>query len=280
MFTQMHVLEPSSRVVRRAACLLALTLVLPVLALPAAAEERTAADKLGRGLAGMTLGVMEIPGNIVQESRENGAVSGWTVGLSVGLGKFVLRTLTGVYDFVTAPFEVPENFASLMEPEFPWQYFDGGAGRPYGFETGKYLAREERAMRQIEGVQVSRSRGALVLRFPGELLFEMGEADLSRKAKKRLDKLAEALNTYPNTRISVNGFTDDLGPEAFNQQLSRARAKAVRDYLVEEDVAAYRLESEGFGPAAPVASNTTLAGRQANRRVEIELRASEVGAYR
>ncbi len=275
-----HASDRSSRRLRGAACLVTLALVLPALALPAAAEKRTAADKFGRGLAAMTLGVMEVPGNIVQETRTNGALSGWTVGLSVGLGKLVLRTLVGVFDFVTAPFEVPPGFASLMEPEYPWEYFEAAPGRPFGFETGNYLAREERALRQIEGVRVSRGRGALMVRFPGELLFELGESDLSRDARKRLDKLAETLNAYPNTRISVNGFTDDMGSEAVNQQLSSIRARVVRDYLIKRDVPAYRIEAEGYGRAAPVASNSTLAGRRANRRVEIELRASEVGAYR
>ncbi len=51
-------------------------------------------------------------------------------------------------------------------------------------------------------------------------------------------------------------------------------------YLIKRDVPAHRIEAEGYGRAAPVASNSTLAGRRANRRVEIELRASEVGAYR
>jgi len=280
MLSCTHASDRSSRLLRRIACLVALSLALPVLALPAAAEERTAADKFGRGLANMTLGVMEVPGNIVQETRTNGALSGWTVGLSVGLGKLVLRTLAGVFEFVTAPFEVPAGFVAVVEPEFPWEYFEAAPGRPFGFESGNYLAREERALRQIDGARVSRGRGALVVSFPGELLFELGESDLSRDAKKRLDKLAETLIAYPDTRISVNGFTDDLGSEAVNQQLSTARARAVRDYLVKEDVPAYRLETEGYGTAAPVASNTTLAGRRENRRVEIELRASEVGAYR
>lgn len=280
MFSRTHASDRSRRPLRRGACLLALSLVLPALALPAAAEERTAADKFGRGLAGITFGVMEVPGNIVQETRANGALSGWTIGLFVGLGKLPLRTLVGVYELVTAPFEVPAGFASVLEPEFPWEYFDGGAGRPYGFEAGHYLAREERALRQIEGVRVTRGRGALVVSFPGELLFELGESDLSRDAKKRLDKLAKTLIAYPDTRISVNGFTDDLGSEAVNQQLSIARAKAVRDHLLEEDVPAYRLEADGYGSAAPVASNSTLAGRKANRRVEVELRSSQVGAYR
>lgn len=280
MLSHTHAFDRSAALLRRAACLVAFALALPALALPAAAEERTAADKFGRGLAGITLGFMEVPGNIVQETRTNGALSGWTVGLSVGLGKLVVRTVVGVFDLVTAPFEVPAGFVSVIEPEFPWEYFQAEPGRPFGFEAGKYLALEERALRQIDGVHVSRGRGALVVRFPGELLFELGESDLSRDAKKRLDKLAESLNAYPSTRISVNGFTDDLGSEAVNQQLSAVRARVVRDYLIKRDVPAYRLGAEGYGTAAPVASNSTLAGRRENRRVEIELRASEVGAYR
>ncbi len=108
---------------RVAAIVAILALLAPV---AAQAVEYTAARKAGRGLAGMTLGVLEVPGNIVQETRENGPGRGWTLGFAMGLGKIVVRTLVGVFEFLTAPFPIPEGYEPIIEPEFPWDYFESG----------------------------------------------------------------------------------------------------------------------------------------------------------
>ena len=97
------------------------TVLLPATAL---AGEQTAARKAGRGLAAMTTGFLEVPGNIVRTTRERGAGWGWSLGFVTGLGKIVVRELVGVFEFVTAPFEVPEGYEPIIEPEFPWDYFD------------------------------------------------------------------------------------------------------------------------------------------------------------
>jgi putative exosortase-associated protein (TIGR04073 family) len=99
----------------------------------AAAVEYTPARKAGRGLAGMTTGLLEIPGNMVRETRDRGP--GWGVGLGfvTGLGKFVARTLIGVYELVTAPVEVPAGYEPILEPEFPWSYF----GEPPRTQRGR-----------------------------------------------------------------------------------------------------------------------------------------------
>ncbi len=92
------------------------------------AVEYTAARKAGRGLAAMTTGFLEIPGNMVAESREHGAGAGIPLGFVFGLGKLVIRELVGVYEFLSSPFEAPAGFEPIIEPEFPWDYFeDGGA---------------------------------------------------------------------------------------------------------------------------------------------------------
>jgi len=92
------------------------------------AVEYTAARKAGRGLAAMTTGFLEIPGNMVAESREHGAGAGIPLGFVFGLGKLVVRELVGVYEFLSSPFEAPAGFKPIIEPEFPWDYFeDGGA---------------------------------------------------------------------------------------------------------------------------------------------------------
>jgi len=87
------------------------------------AESSTAAKKLGRGLAGMTTGFLEIPGNIVKETQAKGAI-GLPIGLATGLGMTVTRELVGVYEFLTAPFPVPAGFRPILTPEYPWDYFE------------------------------------------------------------------------------------------------------------------------------------------------------------
>jgi putative exosortase-associated protein (TIGR04073 family) len=82
----------------------------------------TAAQKFGRGLAGMTCGVLEIPGNIIKETQAQGAI-GFPMGLAKGLGMTVTRELVGVYEFVSAPFPAPSGFRPILTPEYPWDYF-------------------------------------------------------------------------------------------------------------------------------------------------------------
>lgn len=86
------------------------------------AQADTAAQKFGRGLAGMTCGVMELPGNIIKETRAKGA-AGLPVGLAMGVGMIVTRELVGVYEFISAPFPVPAGFRPILKPEYPWDYF-------------------------------------------------------------------------------------------------------------------------------------------------------------
>jgi putative exosortase-associated protein (TIGR04073 family) len=96
-------------------------LLVPAMAL---AAEQTAARKVGRGLAAMTCGFLELPGNVVAETRSRGYAWGLTLGFAEGLGKIVVRELVGVYEFVTAPFPIPAGYEPIIQPEFPWGYFD------------------------------------------------------------------------------------------------------------------------------------------------------------
>lgn len=81
------------------------------------------AQKFGRSLAGMTTGFLEIPGNIVKETRAKGAI-GFPIGLATGLGMTVTRELVGVYEFITAPFPVPAGFKPILMPVYLWGYFE------------------------------------------------------------------------------------------------------------------------------------------------------------
>jgi putative exosortase-associated protein (TIGR04073 family) len=117
--------EPNSRQrnIRRAALYAALIGILLAPSLSQAVEY-SSARKAGRGLAGMTTCFLEIPGNMVEQSRKHGAGAGIPLGFVFGLGKIVVRVLVGTYELVSAPFEAPDGFVPIIEPEFPWSYFD------------------------------------------------------------------------------------------------------------------------------------------------------------
>jgi outer membrane protein OmpA-like peptidoglycan-associated protein len=99
--------------------------------------------------------------------------------------------------------------------------------------------------------------------------FETGKARLLPQSTQVLDDVAAALIANPQWRVEVAGYTDSTGSAAVNRRLSHARANAVREYLVRRGVPASRLVARGYGPADPVAPNTTADGRARNRRVEL-----------
>jgi putative exosortase-associated protein (TIGR04073 family) len=82
--------------------------------------------KAGRGLAAIMTPFLEIPGNIVQTSKREGPLAGWTAGLAKGIGMSIVRPATGFYELVTAQMAAPKNFAPILEPEYPWSYFGSG----------------------------------------------------------------------------------------------------------------------------------------------------------
>ena len=243
------------------------------------AQEMTSARKVGRGVAGITTFFLDLPGSIAEEWRANGAMSGLTTGLATGIGRTIARPVVGTYELATSPFNMPQGFEPILAPEYPWNYFQSQPGTVYGF-TSTYLDTEARQLGEISGAVVTRRRGALVVQFPSELLFETGSTELSEGARARLRKVATTLKAHPETRIEVLGHADASGPAAFNRTLSEQRADVVRRELVAQGIGANRVQSQGFGEAAPVASNYTPQGRSKNRRVEIEVRASGVGARR
>ncbi len=103
----------------------------------------------------------------------------------------------------------------------------------------------------------------------GDILFNVNGSDLKAGGTRSLQKLATALNTDPNLKISVEGFTDSTGSDSHNQALSERRADSVRDALLAMGISSDRVQTHGYGEQYPVASNKTVAGRQLNRRVEI-----------
>ena len=111
-----------------------------------------------------------------------------------------------------------------------------------------------------------------------DVLFDTGKFSLKPGAREKLAKVAGILIAYPTLDIEVGGYTDNVGGDEMNQQLSEDRARAVRDYLVKQGVATTSVSAKGFGNASPVASNDNSAGRQENRRVELVVSGEAIGS--
>ena len=141
-------------------------------------------------------------------------------------------------------------------------------------------AREDSLQKQIEQLKVERVKDsnnldALKLVMGNSVLFATGKSTLSPEAQAVLSKVAYNLDQFPDTDVTVVGYTDNTGSEAVNDRLSNERAQTVVNYLENHGVAAARLKAVGRGWNDPIASNSTAAGRAQNRRVEIYITASK-----
>jgi outer membrane protein OmpA-like peptidoglycan-associated protein len=102
-----------------------------------------------------------------------------------------------------------------------------------------------------------------------EVLFETGKSDLNPRGMQAVHDIASFMHERPDRSIQITGYTDSTGSAQLNAALSDARAASVKTALVSQGIPASRIETKGMGPANPVASNDTAAGRQQNRRVEL-----------
>ena len=126
----------------------------------------------------------------------------------------------------------------------------------------------EDLQRQIAELNAKATDRGLVVTL-GDVLFETGKADLKGGAAVNLAKLSAFLNQHPDRTVTIEGHTDSVGSEEFNQGLSQRRANSVQQFLISQGIAANRLTAVGKGENFPVAGNDDNAGRQMNRRVEV-----------
>jgi outer membrane protein OmpA-like peptidoglycan-associated protein len=110
-----------------------------------------------------------------------------------------------------------------------------------------------------------------------DVLFDTGQYTLRSGAREKLSKIAGIVVSHPGLKLEVEGHTDSVGGEEYNQQLSENRAAAVRDYLIRQGVQSQTITARGFGKARPVASNAHAAGKQQNRRVELVVSGEPIG---
>jgi len=128
--------------------------------------------------------------------------------------------------------------------------------------------------RQLEILQARPTDRGLVLTL-GDTLFATGKSELKSGATANLNRLSAFMTKYPQRTAAIEGFTDSMGSEEYNQDLSQRRADSVKSYLVGQGVETTRLSSAGRGENAPVADNESAAGRQQNRRVEVVISQAE-----
>jgi len=148
------------------------------------------------------------------------------------------------------------------------------AGGAIGGGIGYYMDVQEALLReklQGSGVQVKREGNNIRLVMPGNITFATGKHDINPGFHNVLDSVTLVLNEYDQTAIRVVGHTDSTGSLALNEALSEQRAGSVARYLRQKQVSEGRMQVSGYGPRYPIASNDNVEGRQANRRVELEL---------
>ena len=122
--------------------------------------------------------------------------------------------------------------------------------------------------RQIDALQAKPTDRGLIVTL-GDVLFDTGKASLKAGATSNLNKLVAFLNEYSDRTVLIEGYTDSVGSEDYNQGLSERRADSVKSYLAGQGIGSIRLSAAGKGESDPVASNDSAAGRQQNRRVEV-----------
>ena len=151
----------------------------------------------------------------------------------------------------------------------------GAVGAATGAIVGAMMDKQERELRQVEGVEVTRvDDDELKVTVRNEVLFDTNSTALRSASRSSLQEMADVFERYPDTTIVVEGHADSTGTAAYNQRLSERRANAVGSYLENLGVRSSRLDTVGYGESQPRASNGTASGRQQNRRVEIHVRAN------
>jgi outer membrane protein OmpA-like peptidoglycan-associated protein len=122
--------------------------------------------------------------------------------------------------------------------------------------------------RQIDELQAKETDRGLVLTL-GDVLFTSGQADLKAGAASNLGRLATFLHQNPGRNVEIEGHTDSVGDDDYNQALSQRRADSVRSFLIQQGIGPERIRASGKGEHQPVADNDSSGGRQQNRRVEV-----------
>ena len=132
-------------------------------------------------------------------------------------------------------------------------------------------------LNQLNSILQTRDSARGLIVNMSDVLFDTGSYTLKPGAREKLAKISGILLAHPGLTLQIEGHTDSVGTDEFNQQLSERRADSVRDFLAENGVPASSITARGFGKTQPVATNDTADGRQRNRRVELVVNGAAIG---
>ncbi len=160
------------------------------------------------------------------------------------------------------------------------KYVGAAAGAAAGAAIGNYMDKQQQALEEqlaaeqrSHQIELERVReDTIKLNLSSEVSFDYDSAALKPSFYPSLDKIASVISQHDQTSIEIVGHTDSRGSEAYNQRLSEQRAESVANYLIQRGVSSSRITTSGRGELEPRGTNSTEAGRQLNRRVEIFLR--------
>jgi len=154
---------------------------------------------------------------------------------------------------------------------------DASAKQKAQLETDKIELRSQ-LLKQFNLILQTRDTARGLIVNMSDVLFDTGKFSLRPLAREKLAKVAGIVSGHPGLRLDVEGYTDSVGGDEYNQLLSEHRGEAVRDYLTREGMATNSVSTKGFGKNQPVASNDTAEGRQQNRRVELVISGEVIGS--
>jgi outer membrane protein OmpA-like peptidoglycan-associated protein len=137
-------------------------------------------------------------------------------------------------------------------------------------------AREKLKDQLNQVLQTKETARGLIINM-SDVLFDFNKFTLKPEAREKLAKVSGILLAYPNLKLQVEGYTDNIGSDEYNQKLSEQRADGVRDYLVSQSVQDGNITAKGFGKNSPVADNSAASGRAENRRVELVVSGAAIG---
>lgn len=154
-------------------------------------------------------------------------------------------------------------------------------GAAAGAGIGQMMDKQEQeyaqALAASEAASVRREGNLLAITLKGDVSFDTNSAKIRPGLYSEIDRIAQVMAQYPQTRVTVEGHTDSKGSDVYNMELSRKRADAVMQALVSRGVSPAQIQTVAYGETMPVASNDTAEGRQRNRRVEIKIEPTSAG---
>lgn len=172
--------------------------------------------------------------------------------------------------------------ARLQQQQAEQQAQEAQQAREKAEQAAQQMAQQEqqereRLRQQLNQVLTTRETARGLIVNMSDVLFAFNKYELKPEAREKLAKISGILLAYPDLKVSVEGYTDSIGSDEYNQKLSEERADSVKDFLVAQSVPQNEVSAEGFGKNNPVADNSTSSGRAQNRRVELVVSGQAIG---